>query len=89
MSPKADKIQPYFGNLFKDEPLPKDGYIVLDPSKPGFGCTLNKEELNLRRPYARESSALNSAEKRKAADMARPSHDEWLDRAKKIQKGEY
>ena len=42
MSPKADKIVPYFGKLFTDEPLPKDGYIVLDPNKPGFGVTLNR-----------------------------------------------
>jgi L-rhamnonate dehydratase len=26
MSPEADKIVPYFGDLFVDEPLPKDGY---------------------------------------------------------------
>ena len=29
LSPKADKIVPYFGGLFPDEPLPKDGYIEL------------------------------------------------------------
>ena len=33
--PNADKIVPYFGNLFTDEPLPIDGYIDLDPKKPG------------------------------------------------------
>lgn len=27
MSPKADCIQPLFGDLFTDEPLPKNGYI--------------------------------------------------------------
>lgn len=52
-SPKADKIVSYFGNLFKDEPLPKDGYVELT-DKPGFGVELNREELNLRRPYPRD-----------------------------------
>jgi len=51
MSPKADKIVPYFGNLFTDEPLPANGQIILDPTKPGFGVTLNRDNLNLRRPY--------------------------------------
>ena len=36
MSPNADQIVPYFGNLFLDEPLPIDGYIDLDPTKPGM-----------------------------------------------------
>jgi hypothetical protein len=31
----------YFGNLFTDEPLPKDGYVELT-RKPGFGVTLNR-----------------------------------------------
>ena len=38
--PNADKIVPYFGNLFTDEPLPIDGYIDLDPKKPGTWVTL-------------------------------------------------
>jgi len=50
MSPKADHVVPYFGNLFLDEPLPKDGYIELS-DKPGFGVTLNRKDLHLRRPY--------------------------------------
>merc|ERR1712130_1025286 len=50
MSPKADKIVPYFGDLFIDEPLPKDGYVTLDPKKPGFGITLNRK-LNFKRPF--------------------------------------
>eukprot|EP00940_MAST-03C_sp_MAST-3C-sp2_P001903 g1903.t1 len=50
LSPKSDKIEPYFGSLFPDEPLPKDGFIDL-PDRPGFGVTLNKE--GLRRPYVR------------------------------------
>jgi len=53
MSPKANKIVSFFGNLFKDEPLPVGGYVEL-PDKPGFGVELNREELNLRRPYHRD-----------------------------------
>ena len=56
MSPKADKIVSFFGNLFKDEPLPKDGYVQLDDTKPGFGVTLNREELNMTRPYPRRTN---------------------------------
>ena len=41
---------PYFGQLFEDEPLPVDGWVHLDPKKPGFGVTLNKA--NLRRPFS-------------------------------------
>ena len=52
MSPKADHIVSFFGKLFKDEPLPKDGYVELT-NKPGFGVELNREELNLIRPYPR------------------------------------
>jgi L-rhamnonate dehydratase len=53
MSPKADKIVSFFGKLFKDEPLPKDGFVELSADKPGFGVTLNRDELNLKRPYPR------------------------------------
>jgi L-rhamnonate dehydratase len=52
MSPKADKIVSYFGKLFKDEPLPKDGYVQLS-ERPGFGVELNRDELILKRPYPR------------------------------------
>lgn len=52
LSPQGDQIVPFFGNVFTDEPLPKDGFIDLDPKKPGFGVTLNKGGLNLRRPYS-------------------------------------
>ena len=52
MSPKADKIVPYFGSLFTIEPLPKDWYIVLDPNKPGFGVTLNRAVENVCCLYA-------------------------------------
>ncbi len=85
MSPKADSIVPYFGKLFTDEPLPKDGYIELDPKRPGFGVTLNREELSLRRPYAREASDLVTRAKRSAAADAVLEGDEWLGLAKKIQ----
>jgi len=50
MSPKADEIVPLFGNLFDDEPLPKNGYLDL-PDKPGWGVELNREKLKLKRPY--------------------------------------
>ena len=50
LSPKADQIVPYFGGLFPDEPLPKDGFIDL-PNRPGFGVTLNRA--GLKRPYNR------------------------------------
>merc|ERR1711935_1129853 len=49
MSPKANCITPLFGNLFTNEPLPKDGYIEI-PEISGFGVTLNKENLSLIRP---------------------------------------
>ena len=51
LSPDASTIVPYFGGLFPDEPLPKDGFIDLDPAKPGFGVTLNQE--GLVRPHKR------------------------------------
>jgi len=51
MSPKADKVVPVFANLFKDEPLPKDGFIELDKTKYGWGVELNREGLKLQRPY--------------------------------------
>ena len=56
LAPDADAIVPYFGGLFPDEPLPKDGFIDL-PDKPGFGVTLCRD--NLVRPYPRspQSSA--------------------------------
>ncbi len=50
LSPKADQISPYFGGIFPDEPLPKDGFIDL-PARPGFGVTLCKD--GLVRPYTR------------------------------------
>jgi len=53
MAPKADKIVPAFGSLFKDEPLPVDGWMDL-PTKPGWGVELNREGLKLVRPYPRK-----------------------------------
>ena len=85
MSPNADKIVPYFGNLFKDEPLPVDGYIDLDPTKPGFGVTLNREGINLVRPCPRSESELGTRETLAAMANAVPEHPEWLGRAEKIQ----
>ena len=49
MSPAADQIVPIFGDVFMDEPLPQDGYLIL-PDKPGWGVELNRDELDLRRP---------------------------------------
>lgn len=51
MSPEADKIAPIFGDVFVQEPLPKDGYLML-PDRPGWGLELNRDGLNLLRPCA-------------------------------------
>lgn len=50
MSEHADKIEPNFGTLFKNEPLPVNGFIEL-PATPGFGLELDREALNLIRPF--------------------------------------
>ncbi|PVD39567.1 hypothetical protein C0Q70_02202 [Pomacea canaliculata] len=55
LSPNADKITPYFGGLFPDEPLPKDGFIDL-PDRPGFGVTLEKSRLIRPCPRSEEQS---------------------------------
>ena len=55
MSEKADTIEPNFGSMFKNEPLPRNGYITLSDA-PGFGLELNRPALNLARPYTRDSS---------------------------------
>lgn len=52
MNEKADTIEPNFGSMFRNEPLPDAGYITL-PDSPGFGLELNYEALNLVRPYDR------------------------------------
>ena len=44
LSAKSDKILPYFGGLFPDEPLPKNGWIDL-PDRAGFGVTLCRKGL--------------------------------------------
>jgi L-rhamnonate dehydratase len=49
MSPAADTVVPLFGELFRDEPLPKDGYIKLTDA-PGWGVELN-DKLALVRPF--------------------------------------
>ena len=49
MSPQADRMVPLFGELFKSEPLPKDGVVELS-EKPGWGVELNGA-LELIRPY--------------------------------------
>ncbi len=52
MSPAADRVVPVFGDLFTNEPLPKDGYLDLSDA-PGWGVELNPL-LRLRRPYERK-----------------------------------
>lgn len=49
MSPAADKIVPLFGGLFRNEPLPKDGYVHLAET-PGWGVEINPD-LKRIRPY--------------------------------------
>jgi len=52
MNERADRIEPNFGTMFLNEPLPENGYIAL-PDTPGFGLELNRDALNLTRPYDR------------------------------------
>ena len=52
MSEQGDSIEPNFGSVFTNEPLPENGYITL-PDTPGFGLELNREALGLVRPYDR------------------------------------
>jgi L-alanine-DL-glutamate epimerase-like enolase superfamily enzyme len=52
MSERADTIEPNFDKMFESEPLPDRGYIEL-PTTPGFGSELNRDEVNLIRPYDR------------------------------------
>ncbi|ELT88871.1 hypothetical protein CAPTEDRAFT_113751 [Capitella teleta] len=67
LSPEADRIVPYFGRLFLDEPLPSDGYIDL-PDKPGFGVTLNPD-LTLHRPYSRSQEDSDNQARRNLKDL--------------------
>jgi len=84
LSPGGDTIVPLFGNIFKDEPLPADGYVVLS-DKPGFGVELNREALDLRRPYNRAIPDAAAVAARKEA--ATPDQADWLGRAARIQLG--
>ena len=61
VTPQLDHITPYYPGIFEGEPLPKDGALVLDENKPGFGLTLIRDGLH--RPYERdiEWSQLNAA----------------------------
>lgn len=49
----SDAVAPHFGDLFVDEPAPVAGYVALPPDRPGWGLTLNKDSLDLVRPYDR------------------------------------
>jgi len=69
MSDKADEIWPNFGSMFTNEPLPKDGYITL-PDTPGFGLELNKEALNLIRPFDRSGGSATTSATAAAAATA-------------------
>ncbi|XP_062501533.1 L-rhamnonate dehydratase-like [Corticium candelabrum] len=66
LSAKADTIVPYFGGIFPDEPLPKDGWIDL-PEKPGFGVTL--KHASLHRPHPRSAEQV---EKQGQANRNKP-----------------
>ena len=77
-SPKANEIKPLFGDLFLDEPLPKDGYIELDPNKYGFGMTLNPK-IALKRPYSRKEKTLQEIiEFKTNASNENLINDKWL-----------
>lgn len=39
-SPDGRAVLPCFGDLFLDEPVPTNGRIDIDETKPGFGLTL-------------------------------------------------
>lgn len=53
LSPNADVIIPYFGGIFKDEPLPQQGFVDL-PQRSGFGLTLDRSLLE--RPFERSEN---------------------------------
>ena len=52
-SPKGDKIQPVFGDLFEGKVLPQDGVIRLT-ERPGWGLTVRRNTVQLDRPYGKE-----------------------------------
>ena len=47
----ADALEPNFGSMFVQEPMPVDGYVTLPANKPGWGLEFNKAALNLIRPF--------------------------------------
>ncbi len=49
MAPEADVVVPMFTPLLLDEPVPKNGRMVV-PERPGFGVRLNPD-CKLRRPF--------------------------------------
>jgi L-rhamnonate dehydratase len=59
MSPQADEMVPLFGRLFKNEPMPNDGFVDLDDS-PGWGVELN-DRLELVRPYGSKEMVYSGA----------------------------
>ena len=73
MGEQADTIEPNFGTLFRNEPLPEGGYISLSDS-PGFGLELNKEKLNLVRPFARESARETAVRARRVRRRGEQEH---------------
>eukprot|EP00760_Papus_ankaliazontas_P013469 PhM_4_TR15741/c0_g1_i1/m.91918/K12661/LRA3, yfaW; L-rhamnonate dehydratase len=59
LHPTAEELAPYFGGMFPDEPMPKNGRITIDQiNKPGFGVTLNKT--GLERPYSRSAETVRA-----------------------------
>jgi L-rhamnonate dehydratase len=46
----GNRIEPVFRNVFIDEPMPENGRIKLT-DKPGWGMTLNRDQLELARPF--------------------------------------
>jgi len=54
-SPKSDQILPVFGKLFTNEILPQNG-TIRPPDLPGWGLHLNRQGVNLHRPYKEETS---------------------------------
>ena len=58
LHPTGEAMAPYFGALFPDEPLPRDGRIYAEDlrHRPGFGVTLNKA--GLCRPHVRTADAV-------------------------------
>ena len=47
---EGNRIEPVFRGLFTNEPMPENGRIRLT-DRPGWGMTLNRNELSLERPF--------------------------------------